>query len=112
MASINEVPCGFAATYFTVSGLIAQRLAHLGDLYVVPEFRKRGVGTALFEAVSGEAYARGIGLVRWLSISANDEVNAWYRKIAKPIGTFELYLRPTEANSGRSASQPPTPDAV
>lgn len=96
VASADGQPAGFAAVYFTVSGLIAQRLAHLGDLYVGPPFRKRGIGTALFDAVARESSSCGINLVRWLSLASNTEVNAWYSKVVKPMGTFELYLRPAQ----------------
>lgn len=86
---------GFAAVYLTISGLIAQRIAHLGDLYVIPEGRRHGIGTALFDAVSLEARRRDIGLVRWLAVSGDAELNAWYRRLIPPLGRFELYLRPT-----------------
>lgn len=95
VAKIGSEVVGFAAAYLTVSGLIAQQLAHLGDLYVAPEHRKRGIGTELFEGVSSEARSRGVGFVRWLSLSSNTDVNTWYAKTVKPVGTFELYLRPT-----------------
>ncbi|PTY07860.1 hypothetical protein DB347_06435 [Opitutaceae bacterium EW11] len=88
---------GFAAVYITVSGLIAQRIAHLGDLYVAPKERRSGVATALFDAVSQEARSRGIRLVRWLSLSSNTDLNRWYSRLVKPAGTFELFLRPTGA---------------
>jgi len=108
IAISDGLPCGFAAVYFTVSGLIAQRLAHLGDLYVVPAFRKQDIGSTLFEAASCEAHSHGIRLMRWLSVSSNAPVNAWYSKMVRPVGTFELYLRPTEANK----SLQPTATAV
>ncbi len=98
---------GFAAVYLTISGLIARRIAHLGDLYVVPDLRRQGIGAALLDAVSAEAGRRGVGLVRWLSLSSETELNAWYRRQVPPLGTFELYLRPTDHEPGSAA--PPRP---
>lgn len=96
LACEDVTAVGFATVYFTVSGLIAQRLAHLGDLYVSPEYRKRGIGTALFDGVTREARARSIQWVRWLSLSSNKELNHWYNRIGRASGPFELYFRPTE----------------
>lgn len=98
MAWSGEVAVGFAAVYFTVSGLIAERLAHLGDLYVVPDRRYQGLGTSLFDSVSMEARRQGIRLVRWLSLSSNTELNRWYNRLVKSSGSFELFLRPTGAD--------------
>jgi ribosomal protein S18 acetylase RimI-like enzyme len=86
---------GFAAVYFTVSGLIAQRLAHLGDLYVQPPFRKRGIAQTLFDNVVVESRANGVSSVRWLSLESNRELNEWYARLAPPSGTFKLFLKPT-----------------
>ncbi|MFT3829113.1 MAG: GNAT family N-acetyltransferase [Opitutaceae bacterium] len=99
---------GFAAVYLTISGLIAQRIAHLGDLYVVPASRGLGLGTSLLNAVTTESRRRGISLVRWLSLSSNTRLNAWYGRVAPPLGTFELFLRPTDNEPG-SAAVPPAP---
>lgn len=86
---------GFAVVYLTVSGLIAQRIAHLGDLYVAPKHRRNGIATALFDAVVRETGARGIPLVRWLSLASNTDLNRWYNRLVKSAGTFELFLKPT-----------------
>ncbi len=88
---------GFAGVYLTASGLIAERIAHLGDLFVVSEQRRKGIATHLFEAVSRESAERGISLVRWLSLEANSKLNEWYGRLVPPAGTFQLFLRPTGA---------------
>src|SRR5581483_2702951 len=90
LAFDNHEAVGFALAYLTVSGLIAQRIAHLGDLYVAPQHRRNGIATALFEAVVREAGARGIPLVRWLSLNTNIDLNQWYNRLVKSAGTFEL----------------------
>jgi len=95
LAFDDDEAVGFALAYLTVSGLIAQRIAHLGDLYVAPQHRRNGIATALFEAVVREAGVRGIPLVRWLSLNTNIDLNQWYNRLVKSAGTFELFLKPT-----------------
>ncbi|HEY0943721.1 MAG TPA: GNAT family N-acetyltransferase [Opitutaceae bacterium] len=99
LAWSGRIAVGFASVYLTASGLLAERLAHLGDLYVVPEQRRRGVGRALFDAVSAEARQRGIRLVRWLSLGSNVELNRWYNRLVNSAGNFELFLRPTDGGT-------------
>ena len=88
---------GFATGYYTVAGLLAQRLVHLGDLYVAPAFRRNGIATALMDAVKARAREKGIGLVRWLSVAGNAELNKWYGSLGATSGDFKLFLRPTGA---------------
>jgi GNAT superfamily N-acetyltransferase len=96
MARIAGEPVGFAAVYLTAAGIIARRIAHLGDLYVAPEYRRRGVATHLFNTVVAEAKSRGIPLVRWLSLESNTDLNRWYAELGESMGKFQLYLRQTE----------------
>jgi len=86
---------GFATGFFTVSGVLAEHMVHLGDLYVIPEYRHQGIATALINRVTEEARARGIGLVRWLSVAANTELNQWYASLGATSGDFKLFLKPT-----------------
>lgn len=86
---------GFATGFLTVSGVLAERMVHLGDLYVLPEYRHQGIATALIGRVTEEARARGIGLVRWLSVAANTELNQWYASLGTTNGDFKLFLKPT-----------------
>lgn len=95
VAESDEDVVGFATGYFTMAGVIAERLLHLGDLYVTPEHRRRGVATALVDEVSRQAVLRGIRLVRWLSLSANTELNQWYASLGATSGDFKLFLLPS-----------------
>src|SRR5882757_8967911 len=72
LASSSSRIVGFATGYVTVSGLLAERMIHLGDLYVDPEYRGRKVGTSLVSEVVVQARLRGLGLVRWLSLGSNE----------------------------------------
>lgn len=96
VAESGEAVVGFATGYFTVAGVLAERLVHLGDLYVAPEHRRRGIATALVDEVARQAAAHGIRLVRWLSLASNMELNAWYASLGATSGDFRLFLLPAE----------------
>jgi ribosomal protein S18 acetylase RimI-like enzyme len=84
---------GFATGFVTVSGVLAEHLIHLGDLYVDHRFRRQGVGAQLIAGVVDEARSRKIALVRWLSLSSNTELNRWYESLGATSGEFRLFLK-------------------
>jgi GNAT superfamily N-acetyltransferase len=94
---------GFATAFVTASGVLASRILHLGDLYVVPGHRGRDLGRILVEAVCREAVGRGIPLVRWLSAAANDRLNEWYAKLGATSYDFRLFI--LEAGKGASCGR-------
>lgn len=95
LAEVSGQLVGFATGYFTVAGVMAERLVHLGDLYVAPEHRGQGIATSLVNRVTDEARRNGIGLVRWLSLASNKDLNRWYESLGAKSGDFKLFLRPT-----------------
>jgi len=107
IAKIDAIIVGFAAVYITASGLLAEFIAHLGDLYVEHSYRRRSIATSLFDFVTDEAKRRRISKVRWLSLSSNT-LNDCYRTLGLSSGEFQLFLRKTEANQALL----PTPMAV
>jgi GNAT superfamily N-acetyltransferase len=83
---------GFATAFVTVSGVMASKMFHLGDLYVVPECRGQQIGERLIDAVRIEAARRTIPFVRWLSVSSNERLNAWYEKRGAKSYDFKLFI--------------------
>jgi GNAT superfamily N-acetyltransferase len=106
LAIVDGQLIGFATGFFTISGVIAERLLHVGDLYVEPAFRRQQIGTALMMRVVDEARARGIPFVRWLSLSSNSTLNAWYESLGAQANEFKLFLRPTHAPANMPNAAP------
>lgn len=92
LAEVDGQIVGFASAFFTVSGVIAERMLHLGDLYVAPSQRRRGIATQLVDEVARLAQRNGIRLVRWLSVASNTELNSWYSSLGATGGEFRLFL--------------------
>lgn len=90
---------GFASGFITVSGVIAEDILHLGDLYVAPAHRRRGVATALVHRICSEASARNLPIVRWLSRRENTTLNNWYASLGATRGEFDLFLLSTHVPS-------------
>jgi GNAT superfamily N-acetyltransferase len=89
---------GFATGFVTISGLLATRMIHLGDLYVDPAHRGLSVGARLIEGVRSEAACRGIPIVRWLSVASNAKLNLWYEGLGARSFDFKLFM--TDAKKG------------
>ena len=106
---------GFATAFVTVSGVLASRMLHLGDLYVVPEQRGQKIGERLIEAVRLEATRRGIPRVRWLSVASNHRLNAWYASLGAKSYDFKLFIAEADRGQTVGASDaeipPPSVDA-
>ena len=100
---------GFATAFATVSDVMASRMFHLGDLYVAPDYRGRRIGERLIDAVRSEAARRGIPLVRWLSVSSNERLNAWYEKRGVKSYDFKLFIGDAQ---GANKAPEPTPRSV
>lgn len=61
------------------------------DLYVAPEHRRQGVGTALVERIRGWGWVKGINRIS-LAIPANSPAQGLYEKLGfKPIQTMLYY---------------------
>lgn len=72
---------GFATGYITVSGYLACRLVHMGDLFVKPERRGQGVGRTLIAAVAQHAQGLGLSIVRWLTSPSNTDAHRLYDSV-------------------------------
>ena len=65
---------------------------YLQDLFVAPEGRGRGFGSALIDHVAADATAKGSSRVYWLTQESNATARALYDKVAQRSG-FIQYRR-------------------
>ena len=91
VAECDARPAGFALYFRTFSSFAAKPGIFLEDLYVRPEFRKRGIGRALLTAVAEIAHGRSAGRLEWTALKWNTKALALYAAVgAKPMEAWTL----------------------
>jgi len=85
----------FFQTYSTWRGRIG---LHLEDLFVLPEHRRHGVGTALLARLAGVACDRGAARLEWAVLDWNQPAIEFYRTVgAAPLGDWTTWRMTDEA---------------
>jgi ribosomal protein S18 acetylase RimI-like enzyme len=60
------------------------------DLFVLPRWRRRGIGRALVVAVARETLRRGLGCVEWGVRGNNSGAKRFYRRLGATIGNARV----------------------
>ncbi|HEY1791406.1 MAG TPA: GNAT family N-acetyltransferase [Opitutaceae bacterium] len=71
LARADGEPVGYAALFPTYSTFLAKAGLHLEDLFVVEEWRGRGIGRALLSHAASLAAGRGCGRLEWTVLDWN-----------------------------------------
>ncbi len=78
IAAVGGEVVGYAIYFFTYSTFLARPTLYLEDLFVRPEERGRGAGSALFRACAREAVRSGCGRFEWQVLAWNAPSIAFY----------------------------------
>ena len=81
LAFAGAEPAGFAVYFHTYSTFLARRGMYLHDLYVSPEYRRRGLGTQLLRRVAAIAVERGCGRFEWVALDWNTDAHRFYEDL-------------------------------
>lgn len=83
---------GYALYFFTYSSFLAKPSLYLEDLFVLGEYRKRGVGFALFRRCVDEAVSNGCGRMEWAVLTWNQKAMEFYDRLgAKRLSDWYVY---------------------
>jgi GNAT superfamily N-acetyltransferase len=92
VASDGKRLVGYALYYYTYSSFIAKPTLYLEDLFVLKEYRKRGVGFSLFRKCVGIAVAEGCGRMEWAVLTWNAKALRFYEKLgARRMSDWYVY---------------------
>ncbi len=78
----NQKPIGFVTYLFHASTWTQRGYCYLEDLFVAPQSRRSGAGTALIQAVVDVARHRKVARVYWHTDEKNKTAQQLYRKVA------------------------------
>lgn len=92
LAFSGSLAVGYAMILETYSSFLALPTLYLEDLFVLPAYRRLGVGRRLFERCIGEAKRRGCGRMDWVVLDWNIRARRFYRTLrAKQLRHWLLY---------------------
>lgn len=81
LAELEGQVAGYAFIFETYSTFLALPTLYLEDLFVLPEFRNRKVGYALFRHCANEALERGCGRFEWTVLDWNARAIDFYTRL-------------------------------
>ncbi len=88
----EEKPCAYAIIFETYSSFLCRPTLFLEDLFVLPEYRKRGVGDAVLRRLTQEAERRGCGRMEWTCLDWNVNAQKFYNRAgARHLSEWYLY---------------------
>lgn len=92
LAEHENKPAGYAFVFETYSSFLALPTLYLEDLFVLPEYRSKKVGYALFTAMVNEAHRRGCGRMEWTVLDWNQLAIDFYKRLgATHMENWHLY---------------------
>jgi GNAT superfamily N-acetyltransferase len=105
VAEIGSDVVGFAVFFSTFSTFLCQPGLWVEDVYVSPEHRREGAGSALLAHIAALALRRNCGRLEWSALNWNDPALHFYARIgATPMKDWQI-LRVEGDALGRLASR-------
>jgi GNAT superfamily N-acetyltransferase len=72
---------GYALYFYTYSSFLARPTLYLEDIFVLEEYRHRGIGRDLFIRCAAEAEKNGCGRMEWSVLTWNKRAIDFYEKL-------------------------------
>ncbi len=87
---------GFALFFHNYSTFLTKPGIYLEDLFVLPEYRRQGIGKALLSKLAQIALERNCGRLEWSVLDWNESAQAFYRSMGAAILNDWRICRVTE----------------
>jgi len=88
----GDEPAGFAVFFQTFSTFLGVPGMYLEDIFVKPEWRRKGLGRQLLIHVARIANDRGYGRVEWSVLNWNEPAIHFYKALgAKPMDEWTVF---------------------
>jgi GNAT superfamily N-acetyltransferase len=80
IAEFEGKPVGYAITLESYSSFLALPTLYVEDLFVLPEYRGKKLGYAIFVTLAREAMQRGCGRMEWTALDWNTLATGFYKR--------------------------------
>ena len=80
-----EKPVSFALYFYNFSTFLARKGLYLEDIFVLPEYRHRGIGKKMMNYLAAKAVADGCGRFEWSVLDWNQPAIDFYESIGATV---------------------------
>lgn len=85
LAEYGGNPAGLALFFYNYSTFLTKPGIYLEDLFVLPEYRRLGIGTLLLTQLAQRAKEEGCGRLEWSVLDWNAPAIAFYQRMGADI---------------------------
>lgn len=85
LAEYGGEPAGFALFFYNYSTFLTRPGIYLEDLFVLPAYRRQGIGKALLTYLAQRAMAEGCGRLEWSVLDWNEPAICFYKRIGADV---------------------------
>jgi GNAT superfamily N-acetyltransferase len=85
VAELDNQLVGFGLFFYTYSTFLTQPGLYLEDVFVLPEYRRQGIGKALMTSLAKIAFDRGCGRLEWSVLDWNQPAIEFYQSLGATI---------------------------
>ncbi len=97
IAYAEAEPVGFAVFFHNYSTFLARPGLYVEDLFILPQWRGRGLGRQLLAYTAKIAVKRGCGRLEWSVLDWNQPAIRFYRALgARPLDEWTVYRLTSE----------------
>lgn len=83
---------GFALYFYNFSTFLGKAGIYLEDLFVLPEYRKKGYGKLLLKTLAKEVHEQGLGRLEWSCLDWNTPSIEFYESLgAKMMKEWKVF---------------------
>lgn len=111
LAEYGGEAVGFALFFHNYSTFLTKPGIYLEDLFVLPEFRRKGIGKAILKYLAQLAVERDCGRLEWSVLDWNEPAIAFYEKLGATVLPDWRICRVT-ADSLTQLAAPTSPNSI
>lgn len=92
IAEYEGIPAGYAVYFYNVSTFLGLYGIYLEDIFILPEFRGKGLGKYLLSHLAFKATSEGCAMMEWCVLDWNDPAMEFYHAMgAHPVREWVTY---------------------
>jgi GNAT superfamily N-acetyltransferase len=85
LAFVNGEPIAYATYFFTFATMVGKRSLWLDDLFVIPAFRRKGIGNVFMAYLADIAIQNQCGRFEWMVLDWNQTAIDFYKRLGANV---------------------------